>query len=94
MTEPTPADVFADGIAGLGVYAGVVRFDLVTVSTSETDDHNRPAVARRQRVLMPVEGFVRSVEVMRAMIDKLNEAGLVARRPDPSRPDPSPNAGD
>lgn len=73
-------EVFADAFGGLGISKGVVRIDLVTQSVTDKDAKGEPKDEFVQRVVMPVDGFLRSFSMMQAMMTKLQDAGLVKPR--------------
>jgi hypothetical protein len=70
-------ELFADSIGALGISKGVVRIDLVTQSATEKNAKGEPKEEFCQRVVMPVEGFLRTFGMMQSLMQKLQEAGLV-----------------
>ena len=77
-------EVFADGIGRIDFAAGVVRFDLVSVEPGE-GGQNR--LEPRQRVVMPLEGFLATLNTMGNLLNKLVEAGVVRQNPPAVQPD-------
>ena len=73
-------EVFADGIGRIDFAAGVVRFDLVTVEPAVEGGKSR--LEARQRVMMPLEGFLAAIGTMTNLANKLVEAGVL--RPNPA----------
>lgn len=74
-------EVFADTIGRVDFAAGVVRMELVSIDPDQSG--NRMAV--RQRVVMPLEGFLGAINTMGDLVNKLVEAGVVKREP-PKQP--------
>lgn len=72
-------EVFADAIGEITVTGGIVRLDLVSLSASQRDANNQPVPELRQRVIMSVEGFANSFEVMSKAMHGLIEAGAIRR---------------
>ena len=70
-------EVFADGIGRIDFAAGVVRFDLVSV---EPGEGGQSRLEPRQRVMMPLEGFLAAINTMGSLVNKLVEAGVVTRQ--------------
>ncbi|MBF0093667.1 MAG: hypothetical protein HQL34_03895 [Alphaproteobacteria bacterium] len=70
-------DVFADGIGEISVVGGVVRMDLVALSATERDAANQPKMTFRQRIIMPVEAFLRAFEAQGDVMRRLADAGVV-----------------
>lgn len=85
-------EVFVDSIGEINVLAGVVRIDLVTLSTRERDANNQPKSTVRHRLVMPLEGFLRSLAVQDNILRKMADAGLVTinRQPAQATANPQP----
>ncbi|KQZ93239.1 hypothetical protein ASD64_19100 [Mesorhizobium sp. Root157] len=77
-------ELYADGIGEVTVSGTIVRIDLVSLSPTERDQSNSPKPAFRQRVIMPVESFANSVELMQKVLQGLIEAGAIKRTPVPT----------
>ena len=76
-------EVFADNIGGIAITGSVVRIDFVSLSPPPQDDaRKQPKPVLRQRVVMPVEGFIQSFGVMARVMQQLEQKGLI-RRADP-----------
>ena len=72
-------EVFVDGIGEIGLVGGVVRIDLVSLSTQQRDAEGKPAMVFRERLVMPPEGFLRTFTAMQNLLTRLEEAGVVKR---------------
>lgn len=70
-------EIYADGILGIGLSRGVVKMDLASESASEKDGKGAPVLVHRQRVVMPVDGFLRTLAAMQDMARKLQDAGVL-----------------
>ncbi len=78
-------EMFADTIGGIGINKGVIRMDFVSQSATEKDGKGQPTDEFRQRIVMPVEGFLRMHAMMQSMMQKLQESGaLTPRQPAPA----------
>jgi len=74
-------EMFADTISGIGINKGVIRMDFVSQSATEKNAKGQPVDEFRQRVVMPVEGFLRMHAMMQSMMQKLQDAGALTPRP-------------
>jgi hypothetical protein len=70
---------YADAIGEIGLTGPVVRMDLVSLSATEKDEKNQPKPVFRQRVVMPLEGFVRSFALMAQVMQQLEKQGVIKR---------------
>lgn len=70
---------FADAIGEIYLTGPLVRMDLVALSTAERDDKNQPKREFRQRIVMPLEGFVRSFALMAQVMQQLEKQGVIKR---------------
>lgn len=91
-------ELYADAIGEITVTGGIVRIDLVSLSPTHKDASGQPVPELRQRVIMSMEGFANSFEVIQKAMHGLIEAGAIRRTlPDerrdalPAHPEPRPN---
>ena len=81
-----PNEVFADGIGWIGFHGGVVRIEFFSFGTPGTADatpagtagkapEKEPERVVRQRIVMPIDGFLRSL----GAIHKLNKRFVALR---------------
>ncbi|GAB4071349.1 hypothetical protein KHC28_08810 [Ancylobacter sonchi] len=77
-------EIFADGFGDISVTGSTIRIDLVSQSPTERDANGQPVPRFRQRVVLPVEGFLRAQEMMQRMLDVLIQQGIVKREPAPA----------
>jgi hypothetical protein len=80
--------IFCDGIGRISVIGGVVRLDLFTYSPSETDANGQPRPILSHRIVMGMEGFVRSSEKVLDAMQQINRAQ--AGQPAPAQPQAAP----
>jgi len=72
-------EVFADAIGEIRFENGVFRIDLVTIAPPKGNSKT-PAMAFKQRIIMPVEGFVRSYATMEKVVKKMLDAGIIKKQ--------------
>ena len=88
--------IFCDGIGRISVIGGVVRLDLFTYSPTETDANGQPRPVLSHRIVMGMEGFVRSSEKVLDAMQQINRAQTPQPAPQPQaqqaqpRPQPAP----
>jgi hypothetical protein len=70
---------YADTIGEIALTGTVVRMDLVCLSTREKDDNGQPKAEFRQRIVMPLDGFVRSFGLMAQVMQQLEKQGVIKR---------------
>src|SRR5215212_7431768 len=70
-------EVYSDGVAEITITGPIVRIDLMSLSPAERDANNNPKPMFRQRIVMPVEAFANSVELMQRVVKGLVEAGAI-----------------
>ncbi len=71
-------EVFTDGFANIAVTGTVVRIDLMSMTGQDKD--GKPRFETRQRLLMPLDGFLRSYSMCEDVVGKLMKAGIVNKR--------------
>ncbi|MBF0124689.1 MAG: hypothetical protein HQL60_05070 [Magnetococcales bacterium] len=82
-------ELFADGIGNISVNNGVVRIELVVMDPTAATNNQNPRLEPRQRLIMPIDGFVRSFNIAENVMKKLVEAGVVNMQPPAAAPAPS-----
>jgi len=70
-------EIYADGIGKLNFAAGMVQFDFVTLQPGA--DGQNPVPESCFFVKMPVQGYLSAFDSMQKLIDKLLEAGVLAK---------------
>ncbi len=72
-------ELYADAIGEITVTGTIIRIDLVSLSATLKDASNQPVPQLRQRVVMSIEGFANSFDVLQKAMNGLIEAGAVKR---------------
>ena len=72
-------EIFADGLIGLGIDAGIVRIDFSSLSAIERDGEGKPLMEHRQRVVMAPEAFAQTFTAMGRLVDELVKTGVLVR---------------
>jgi hypothetical protein len=87
-------ELFADGVSEITVTGPTVRIDLVSLSATERDANNNPRTVFRQRIVMPVDSFVKAFDLMQQAVQGLLDAGVVSRSAPPQGQPSTIRAGD
>jgi hypothetical protein len=85
------AELYADAIGEITVSGSIVRVDLVSLSATQRDASGKPVPEFRQRVVMSLEGFANSFDVIQKAMNGLAESGAI-RRTTTETNDPAPAA--
>lgn len=72
-------ELYIDGIGDVVITGMVIRFDLMVLDPSKRDDKNQPQPAVRQRVVMPLDGFLRAVQTLSATLPQLEKIGVIKK---------------
>jgi len=72
-------EIFSDGFATISVTGPIVRIDLMAFTGQDQD--GKPRFEVRGRLVMPIDGFVRSFALAEETITKLKKAGILKQRP-------------
>lgn len=70
-------EIFADGISGIHVTGGLVRIDLMSVQPQLKSENGQPVVEINKRIIMPLDGFVRSLEIQQDILRQLVDGGVL-----------------
>ena len=73
-------ELYSDVIRNITVSGSVVRIDFASMAVDKTNDEGVPLLDHRQRVVMPLDGFVRSYEEILKIISHLEEQGVISKR--------------
>jgi len=68
---------FSDGIGAITVIGATVRLDFMVYSATEKDEAGRPKAVHTERIVMGVDGFLRSIGQMQETLQMLQRQGLV-----------------
>ena len=86
------AELYTDGIEEITVSGSIVRLDMVSLSPTERDENNAPKRVLVQRLILSVESFANSVDVMQKALQGLVDAGVIRRNPPEPRASARPSA--
>ena len=71
--------VFADEVGDIIVSGAIVRFDLMIHSTTEKDPGGKPKLVVQQRVIMPIDAFLRAASRMQGSVQDMLKKGVIQR---------------
>jgi len=74
-------EIYADRILDVVVTGATVRLDLGSLAQHKGKD-DKPQLEFRQRVVMPVDGFLQSFAMMLQVVQQLEKQGVIKRAPD------------
>lgn len=75
------ADMYADGFANIAVTGALVRIDLSSLKTPGGPDQT-PQMEVSQRLVMPLDGFLRAYGLAEQVVQKMVADGLIKRASD------------
>lgn len=75
-------EVFADGLGRIAFHSGVVRFELVSIELPESGEEAPNSAVVNQRVVLPLEGFLRAYQTMGELVQNLTKAGVIKPKTD------------
>ena len=84
--------IFADGIGAISVIGTTVRLDFVTLSPTERDEKGQPKTVFCQRVVMGMDGFLRSAQKYQEALQALQKMGALQAAPNSGAAKPGENA--
>ena len=73
--------VYADDVGAITVSGPIVRFDLMIQSAIETDAQGKPKLVVQQRVIMPIDAFLRATQKMQGSVQDMVKKGVIQRAP-------------
>lgn len=73
--------IYSDDIGTITVSGPVVRFDLMIQSATETDAAGKPKLVVQQRVIMPIDAFLRATQKMQGSVQDMVKKGVIQRAP-------------
>jgi len=73
-------ELYADAIGEITVTGTIVRIDLVSLSATMRDETGQLVPEHRQRVVMSLEGFANSFDVIQKAMNGLIQAGAIRRQ--------------
>lgn len=75
MTAKT--HLFADRITNITVGGGLVRIDLAVIDQVPSDANAQPTLEVTHRLTMPLDGFVKGLQVQQGVAEALVKAGVL-----------------
>jgi hypothetical protein len=72
---------YADAIGEISLVGSTVRMDLISLSHDQKDDKGQPKPVFRQRIVMPVDGFLQSFTLIARVMQQLEQQGVIKRQP-------------
>jgi hypothetical protein len=85
------SEMYSDGIGEIMITGSVVRIDFVSLSPIEKGPDGQPKAIFRQRIVMPLEGFMHSMGILEKATQKLIEDGRLKRTDAAPHPQASSN---
>jgi len=76
--------IYVDGIDGVALVDGVLRFDLVAITQVKDNKANLQKVGG---MAMSLQGFLRTYGQMSQVVDKMVEQGLLKKNEQPKAPE-------
>lgn len=75
------AQIYADDVGTITVSGPIVRFDLMIQSATENDAQGKPKLVVQQRVIMPIDAFLRAAQKMQGSVQDMVKKGVIQRAP-------------
>lgn len=72
-------EIYADAISAVHVTGSIVRIDLMTLQPQLKSENGQPVVDISRRLIMPLDGFVQSLNVQDNIVKQLLEAGVLTK---------------
>lgn len=76
-------ELYIDRIGDVVITGMVIRFNLMAIDPTQRDDNNQPLSTVRQRVVMPIDGFLRAAQTLSGTLPKLEEIGVIRKNQKP-----------
>ena len=73
--------IFADGIGAISIIGTTVRLDFISLSPTERDEKGQPKTVFTQRVVMGMDGFLRSAAKFQEALQALQKMGALQPQP-------------
>jgi hypothetical protein len=80
-------EVFADTFGRVDFIGGAIRIELIAIDPGAPNEADQLQMTPRQRVIMPVDGFLHAYGTMSALVDQLAKSGAI-KGPASSLPPP------
>jgi hypothetical protein len=86
-------EIFADGISAVHVTGNIVRIDLFAMQPHLQSKDGKPVFDISRRVIMPLEGYVKSLAVQEQVLQQLIATGKVQKVDTPVQNDAAAQLG-
>jgi len=94
-------EIFADTFGRVDFIGGAIRIELIAIDPGAPGERDELQMTPRQRVIMPVDGFLHAYGTMSALVEQLAKSGVIKptgdqpanRRPTGDKGAGSPNFG-
>ena len=73
--------IFCDDFGTIAVSGAIVRFDLMIQSPTEMDSAGKPKLVVQQRVIMPIDAFLRAATRIQGSVQDMVKKGVITRAP-------------
>lgn len=72
-------EIFADAISAVHITGNMIRIDLMSLQPHLKSKDGQPVYDISQRIIMPLEGFVKSFSIQEKAIAQLIASGVLKR---------------
>ena len=70
-------EFFADGISSIHITGNLVRIDFASVQPQTKNKSGQPIIEVNRRLIMPIEGFLKAIELQEGVVKQLVETGVL-----------------
>lgn len=70
-------EFFSDGIASIHWTGSLIRIDFATVQPQLKTQDGQPAAEVTTRMIMPIEGFLKALELQQNIVKQLEKKGVI-----------------
>ena len=72
-------EFYGDGLTQLHFVGGLVRCDFATLQPNTAGTGEAPIPEKSLRLVMPLPGFLKTYDTMKALLDRMLDAGIVKK---------------
>lgn len=72
-------EYYGDGLTQLHFVGGLVRCDFATLQPDPSGNGSAPRPEKNLRIVMNLPGFLKTFDTMKALLDRMQEAGIVKK---------------
>ena len=70
-------EIFADTFGRVDFIGGAIRIELIAIDPGAPGERDELQMTPRQRVIMPVDGFLHAYGTMSALVEQLAKGGVI-----------------